>query len=139
MIRKWTVYTMALLWNSPFTFVQEKYFSFRYQSGFLRQIDPPSTRRKIDLVCHPVRKYFDSMDYVPISNTTLFLRTLILKFLYATVTSYLPQFAYPFKKNSTNIVWSSKQIEFLARRLGGPESSIQIYFFVEGSIRCVLL
>ena len=46
MIRKLTVYTMAPLWNQPLASIEGNYFSLSYQSGSLRQTDPPSTRIK---------------------------------------------------------------------------------------------
>ena len=86
------------------------------------------------------------MDNVQNSNTTLLLRLLILKLLYADVTSLLPHVTWPFYKRSKNRVWSSKRIGFIDWRLGGPDSPIQIKLFRGkagvcglGSIRCVLI
>ena len=130
MIIKWTVYTMIPLGNSLFTSIQGNYFSFRFQSGVLQWIDTPLTRsQQTSRVCHPFRKYSHSMDHVPISNKTLFLRPLIMNILSTTVPSLLSQAACPFQKRSTNRVWSSKWSRFIAWRLGGTDSSIHMELF----------
>ena len=147
MIRKWTVYTMALLWNLPFASVQGDYFSFRCQSGVFRWIDPPSTRRKKLTEAFTLSENIAHIvDHVPSSNTTLLLRPLIMNSLYDTVPSFLPQVACTFQNRSANIVWSSKRSGLISWRLGGPDISIQMKFFRGrmgvcgiGFIRCFLL
>ena len=137
---------MAPTWDLPITSIQGNYFSFRCQSGGLRLIDPPSTRRKIGRGCHHFRKYSHSLDHVPGSNTNLFLRPLFMNFLSDTVPSLLPHIACHFQKRSTKRVWISKRSVLIAWRLGGPESSTHMIFFCGrmgvcgiGSIICVLL
>ena len=146
MIIKLTVNNMAPILKLPFTFVQGNYFSFRCHAGVLERIYTPLTRRKIGGGCHPFEKYSHSVDHVPRSNKTLFLIPLILNFISATVSILFPQFACPFQKSSTNRLWRSKWSWFIAWRIWGTESSIQIQLFHgrawvcgPGSIRCVLL
>ena len=116
-----------------------KLLSFRCQSGFLRWIDTPSTRRKKWQRLSPFKKiYTPSVDHVTTSNKILFLIPLIMKFLYTTVPIFLPQVACPFQKRITNIVWSSKRSGFTAWRRGGPESCGKMGLWGLGSIRCVL-
>ena len=144
MIIKVTVYTLAPLWNSPFTSVQDKYFSFRCHSGVLGLIDLPQQGEQVFRGCQPFEKYSHSVDHLPRYNITLFLKFLILDFLYATVSILLPRVYCPFQKRSTKNFWRFKRSGLVSWRLWRPKSSIQFFcvrmgVYGLGSIRCVLL
>ena len=97
---------------------------------------PRQQGEQIGRVCHLFRKYSHSVKDLSISNMTLFLRPLILNFLYSIVTSLLPHGAGPFQKRSTNRVCSSKRIVFMAWRLRFSDSSINMKLFRETMVIC---
>ena len=118
LIITWSVYTLAMLWKSSFTYLQGGYFSFRCQYGVLGWINPPSIKRKIGVGCHHFVKYTHRVDRVPISNKTLFLRPLIMNLLSATVPSFLQQVDWTFQERSTKILCGSKWSGFIYWRIG---------------------
>ena len=113
---------------------------------YYEKLIPPQRGEKVGGGCRPFGKDIHIVDNIPSSNTTLFLRPLILNFLSATVSTFLQKVAYPFQKRSTNILWKSKQSGFIARIIWVPDGSIQVEFFHRrlvvcglGSIRCSLI
>ena len=119
--------------------------SFGVNQAYEDECIPPQQGEKIGRVFHPFWKYIHSVYHVPGSNTILFLIPLILKFLYATISIFLPYVACPFQNISTNILWGYKWSGFVVWIIWWTDISINIKFirgskvlYSLGSIRYVL-